>query len=134
MASFLSPLLGTANRDCSLTNVRSDERLASHIEAAFDSPTRNRGLLGRNHFEKGTALILAPCTAVHTWFMRFPIDVLFVSKGGMIRKVRNAVQPWRLAIAWRAYAVIELPAGAAGDCRPGDMVEVVPNGDPRSQS
>ncbi len=134
MASFLSPLLGTANRDCSLTNARSDERLASHIEAAFDSTTRNRGLLGRNHFEKGTALILAPCTAVHTWFMRFPIDVLFVSKGGMIRKVRTAVQPWRLAIAWRAYAVIELPAGAAGDCRPGDMVEVVPNGDPGSQS
>ena len=76
----------------------------------------------------------APCTAVHTWFMRFPIDVLFVSKGGVIRKVRNAVHPWRFAIAWRAYAVIELPAGAAGDCRPGDLVEVVPNGDPRSRS
>ena len=57
-------------------------------------------------------------------FMRFAIDVAFVSRDGRVLEVRAAVKPWRLA--WRAFAVIELPAGALArsDTRPGDLLQV----------
>jgi len=56
-------------------------------------------------------MIIAPSNAVHTFFMKFPIDLAFVGRDGRVRKVREAVRPWRMAAALRAYAVIELPAG-----------------------
>ncbi len=127
MPSFLSPLLKQPKSAYVLRNARTGERLAETVEGAFDSTTRNRGLLGRDSLAPGSALILAPCTSVHTWFMRFPIDVVFVSKVGEIKKVRPAVGPWRLAAAWNSFAVVELPAGGAGDARPGDILELVPN-------
>ena len=129
MPSFLSPLLKQPRTDCVLRNTRTGECLASTVEGAFDSATRNRGLLGRDSFAPGSALIIAPCTSVHTWFMRFPIDVVFVNKLGKIKKVRPAVGPWRLAAAWNSFAVVEFPAGGAGDSQPGDILEIVPNGD-----
>lgn len=128
MPSFLSPLLKQPSADYVLRNARTGECLASMVEGAFDSATRNRGLLGRDSFAPGSALIIAPCTSVHTWFMRFPIDVVFVSKLGEIKKVRPAVGPWRLAAAWNSFAVVELPAGGAGNSRPGDILQIVPNG------
>ena len=127
MSSFVSPLLKKPRPHCALRNARTGARLADAVEGAFDSTTRNRGLLGRDCFSPGSALILAPCTSVHTWFMRFPIDVLFVGKGGEIKKIRPGVGPWRMAVAWNSFAVVELPAGGAGDSRPGDRLELVPN-------
>jgi uncharacterized membrane protein (UPF0127 family) len=56
-------------------------------------------------------MIIAPSNAVHTFFMKFPIDLAFVGRDGRVRKVREVVRPWRMAAALRAYAVIELPAG-----------------------
>ena len=110
-----------------LRNARTGTSLANAVEGAFDSATRNRGLLGRDSFSPGSALIIAPCTSIHTWFMRFPIDVLFVTKGGEIKKISPAVGPWRIAVAWNSFAVVELPAGGAADSRPGDRLELVPN-------
>ena len=127
MPSFLSPILKQPRTAYGLRNVRTGEHLANMVEAAFDSTSRNRGLLGRDSFAPGSALIIAPCTSVHTWFMRFPIDLVFVGKLGEIKKVRPAVGPWRLAAAWNSFAVVELPAGGAGDSRPGDVLELVPN-------
>jgi uncharacterized membrane protein (UPF0127 family) len=86
--------------------------VARSIETAFDSPTRNRGLLGRTHLADDKALILAPCRSIHTFFMKFAIDVAFVNREGTILRRRDAVQPWRIQIAPRAFAVIELAAGA----------------------
>ena len=80
MASFLSPLLREPTAEHELRNAQTGARLADRIETAFDSATRNQGLLGRDAFATGSALVLAPCTSVHTWFMRFPIDVLFMTK------------------------------------------------------
>lgn len=127
MGSFLSPLARDPSASCALHNTRSGERLAETLEPAFDSKTRNRGLLGRDHLDRGSALVLAPCTSVHTWFMRFPIDLLFVTKAGVIKKVCRSVPPWRMAFSWGVLAVIEFPTGTVGDCRPGDTVEVIPN-------
>ncbi len=127
MPSFLSPLARAPHASCALRNTRTGETLAERLEPAFDRETRNRGLLGRDGLDPGSALVLAPCNSVHTWFMRFPIDLLFVTRDGTVKKVRSAVPPWRIALSWGVLAVIELPAGTIGDCRPGDPLEVIPN-------
>ena len=100
--------------------------VADRLEAAFDRTTRNRGLLGRERLEPGAALILAPCNAIHTWFMRFPIDVVFVRRDGGIVKAIAGLRAWRLAASFRAFAVVELPAGvlAATDTKAGDSLRL----------
>lgn len=55
--------------------------------------------------------MLAPCSAVHTFFMRFAIDIAFVDREGRILKVARAVKPWRLSGTLRGFATVELPAG-----------------------
>ena len=71
--------------------------------------------------------MLAPCQAIHTWFMRFAIDVLFVRKDGTVLEVLPGVSPWKIALSLRAFAVIELAAGVAveSETRAGDRLEVV---------
>ena len=98
--------------------------LATAIEPAFDSRSRRRGLLGRDGLARGAALILAPCAGVHTFFMRFPIDVIFARKDGTVLKTCADVKAGRIALAPGAAVAIELPAGAAGDAetRVGDRL------------
>lgn len=110
-----------------LWNERSGRPLATHLEGAFDSASRRRGLLGREGLAEGSALIIAPCQAVHTFRMRFPIDIVFADRQGRVVHVRSDVGARRLAGAWRAFAVIELPAGAArdADVSVGDRLVVI---------
>ena len=75
---------------------------------------RMRGLLGRRGLDSGEGLLLRPAGSVHTFFMRFPIDVVFLSRDGEVLKVADRVPPWRTAAAKGAKAVVELPAGEAG--------------------
>jgi uncharacterized membrane protein (UPF0127 family) len=58
--------------------------------------------------------------------MRFPIDVLFVSRTGHVLKARAAVPPWRMAVRLGAFAVIELPAGASAKTEAGHAVALQP--------
>ena len=110
-----------------LRNERTGLTVSTTLLPAFDSRSRRRGLLGRHALERHTALILAPCRAIHTWFMRFAIDVLFVRKDGTILEVLPSVSPWRIALSLRAFAVIELAAGVAveSETRAGDRLKVV---------
>jgi uncharacterized protein len=71
------------------------------------------GLLARPRLRAGEALVLAPCSSVHTCFMRYAIDVVFVDRTGIVLKVAPHLQPWRSAACWRAQAAIELLAGQA---------------------
>ena len=57
-------------------------------------------------------MLIAPTNAVHTFFMQFPIDVVFVAKSGTILKIRRGLPAWRLAAAWGGYAVVEMAAGS----------------------
>lgn len=109
--SFLAPLAERPG-GCRLRNTRAGTVLAERIELAADSKSRKRGLLGRDHLDEGHALVIVPCGAVHTFFMRFAIDVLFVRRDGRVVKCAHGVRPWRIAVALAAHAVIELPAGA----------------------
>ena len=109
--TFLQPLLSNPQAAWMLVS-GSGSVVAPQLEAALDSASRRRGLLGRDTWID-SALVIAPCNAVHTLFMRFAIDVLFVSRSGRIVRMRQALPPWRMACAWRAFATIELPAGTA---------------------
>lgn len=101
--------------------------VATTLEPAFDSTTRNRGLLGRDHLAPGHALIIAPTNMVHTFFMRFPIDILFVARDGTVLKASPHVPAWRIVGTLRGFAVIELRAGSLADSqtRRGDRLTLV---------
>ena len=126
--TFLAPLLSRDAGACVLVEASRGTLLASRVEPAFDSKTRKKGLLGRTTVPDDYVLIIAPSNAVHTWFMRFPIDIVFVSREGLVTGVREAVRPWRLAAAWRGFATIELAAGSAAAAKTakGDRLVLVP--------
>ena len=128
MTSFLQPLLREGVAAQRIENLRNGRIVASHVIAAFDSASRRTGLLQHKGFAEGSALIIAPSNAIHTFFMKFPIDLAFFSKSGRVVKVCAAVPAWRLAGALRAFGVIELPAGslARSDTRTGDQLVIAP--------
>ena len=95
-----------------LINARSGEAIATDVELALTRSARRRGLLERDSLDPAAALVLSPCLAVHTAFMRFAIDVIFVDKAGRVTRMVKRLLPWRIAASFRAYATIELPAGA----------------------
>ncbi len=100
--------------------------LAEHLELAGTHAARSKGLLGRAGLGEGEGLWIAPCESVHTFFMRFAIDLVYLDRKHRVRKVRHAVAPWRVSACLRAHSVLELPAGVAratGTQR-GDVVEI----------
>ena len=74
---------------------------------------RMRGLLGRSHLEPGEGLLVSPAPSIHTFFMRFPIDAVFLDEEGRVLRVASDVAPWRAVAQRGARAVLEL---AAGEC------------------
>ena len=106
--------------------MRTGQPVAERLETAFDSASRKKGLLGRDGLPPGVGLVIAPTNLVHTFAMRFPIDILFVSREGRVIKVRAAVSKRRVAGAWGGFAVIEMAAGSLekSDTRPGDLLEL----------
>jgi uncharacterized membrane protein (UPF0127 family) len=107
---------------------RTRKPLAHDVEVADTRETRRRGLLGRTGLVEGSALMLVPCFAVHTAFMRFTIDVVFLDGDGCVVRTVSRLTPWRIAIAWRARSVIELPAGRLERCpiEVGDQIYLSP--------
>lgn len=128
MASWVNPLLREPATRFRLVNARTGVVIADSVAGAFDSATRRRGLLGRDAMAAGEALIIAPTNAIHTFFMRFEIDVAFVNREGRILSVRPSMRQWRMAFAVRAFAVVEAPAGtfAAASTVAGDTLALVP--------
>ena len=112
-----------------LVNARTGGTVASVVEIAATRVDRRHGLLGRDALDLSAALILAPCAAVHTVFMRFPIDVVFVDRDGHVRTIVRNLQPWRIAVSPRAYATVEMAAGVERDLIPGDRLYLAGVGD-----
>ena len=98
--------------DQHLTLRRADGAVVCERCSLADSPlTRLRGLLGRNGLETGEGLLLRPASSIHTFFMRFPIDAVFLDRALVVVGIAGAVEPWRAATRRGAKAVLELPAG-----------------------
>ena len=92
---------------------------------------RARGLLGRDGLEPGGGMLIDRAGSVHMFFMRFPIDVVFLARDRTVVGVRHRLAPWRVAGARRAVAALELPAGRAAEVgvEKGDVLVVEELGD-----
>jgi uncharacterized protein len=77
------------------------------------APGRMKGLLGRPSLPRGEGLLITPACSIHTWFMRFPIDVVFLSRDLEVLDVIASLGPWHTAGRRGARMVLELPAGEA---------------------
>lgn len=87
--------------------------LGEAIEVAATAVQRVKGLLGRECLLDGQGLLFKSCSSLHTFFMQFPIDIVFTDKKGKVLKVAASVGPFSLVAApLRAFYAIELPAGA----------------------
>jgi uncharacterized membrane protein (UPF0127 family) len=111
-----------------VTNKQRSTVLATSLEVADSGPKRNKGLLGRDGLAPGGGLWIVPCESVHTFFMRFPIDLVYLDRKHTIKKVRSAVGAWRLSACLSAHSILELPAGTIQDTKSqvGDELEFAP--------
>lgn len=88
-----------------------DVLLADRASVAGTSAERRKGLLGRASLDTGEGLWIVPCESIHTFFMKFPIDVVFLSRQGEVLKIRPNLGQWKIALSLRAHSVLELPGG-----------------------
>jgi len=103
--------------------------LADRIESAHGIRDRLRGLLGRAELGRGEALAIRPCASIHTFFMKFEIDAVFLDCRGRVVRALAALRPWRATrFHLRAEQVVELPAGtvARTGTREGDELAFEP--------
>lgn len=88
--------------------------LGERVQVADTFLLRLRGLLGRSGLGPGEGLYLAPCQSIHMFFMRFPIDAVFVDAAHQVVGLHASLRPWRLSGYFASAAgVLELPAGTA---------------------
>jgi uncharacterized membrane protein (UPF0127 family)/ActR/RegA family two-component response regulator len=110
-----------------LTVVKQNGEVLCKRCALADTPySRFRGLMGRRGLDDDEGMLLVT-SSIHTSFMRFPIDAVFLDRSFTVVRIKPALKPWRVAIAWSAHAVIELPAGTAAHAglEPGEQLSLV---------
>ena len=73
---------------------------------------RMRGLLGRPPLQAGEGFLIAPCPSVHTFGMRYALDLVFLDPAGRVLKLVRDLRPWRMTVCANAHATLELPTGS----------------------
>ena len=99
--------------------------IGADIVVADTWQMRTKGLIGCAKLNSGEGLLIPNCKAIHTWFMRFAIDVVFLDKNYCVVKTISQLKPFRLAFGGRsAQHVLELPSATIGSMqvRIGDIV------------
>ncbi len=86
--------------------------LGDAIDIADTSAKRTTGLLKHSELRAGEGLWIVPCEGVHTFFMKFALDLVYIDKKNVVRKVVRNVRPWRASLCLTAHGVVELPVGA----------------------
>ena len=110
-----------------LVHVDSGRVLAERLERPRSFLGRGLGLMFRRRLPAAHGIWIMPCSGIHTFFMRFPIDVLFLDRSQRIVRVYPGLGRWRLVpLVWRAHSVVELPAGTVDGLRlrPGDQLSI----------
>ena len=103
--------------------------LASNVQLADTPRARRTGLLKRDCLNPGQGLWIFPTQAIHTFGMRFPIDVVFIDRQLRVKRVYHRLAPYRLtSLVWAAQSVIELPSGslAGTNTSVGDELQISP--------
>lgn len=114
-------------RSCRVINLTKNTVVAQDVRIADGLFSRMRGLLGRKSLNPQEGLILRPCNSIHTFFMRFSIDVVFLDRFDLVIKIYNSLPAWRLSgTFFRSAMCLELPAGALTQSRTqeGDRLQV----------
>ncbi len=106
--------------------------LAIQLGTADTLVTRTKGLLGRSSLPAGEGLWIKRCNSIHTFFMRFAIDAVFVDDSLKVVSMYQDLKPWRMTwLHLTASSVFELPAGtlkdSASDLEVGDQLSIEPN-------
>src|SRR6266542_1838499 len=98
--------------------------LAESAGVADTSAARRTGLLKHERLEPGDGLWIAPCESVHSFFMKFAIDVLYLGQDKKVRKGRKGMVPWRVSADLMAHSVLELLVGTieSTSTQPGDQL------------
>jgi len=107
-------------------NVKNGKELSGNVEVADHFFKRMKGLLGKNALRVGESLWIKPCMSIHTFFMKFPIDVIFLNKKDHVVAAIKNLKPNRLTRLYpKAVSVLELPAGTIEKTSTivGDMIE-----------
>ncbi len=110
-----------------VVNTRNAALLSDRCKLATSIPARTMGLLNRSSLETGEGLLIRPCSSVHCFFMRFPIDVLFLDKENRVLKMYAPLKQWRASCIVRgAKQTLELPAGTIGrtGTEVGDVLQI----------
>ena len=110
-----------------IINLNKNSILAEEILLADNFLTRLRGLLGFKCFNKNQAMVLRPCNSVHTFFMHFSIDVLFVDKDNKVVKIVRNMKPFKATmICLKSKFVIEFPVGVVDSTKSsiGDILQI----------
>jgi hypothetical protein len=111
-----------------VANIARGTVLAARLEVADSGPKRNKGLLGRKGLAEGEGLWITPCESVHTFFMQFPIDLVYLDRKNRVRKLCNSVPAWRISVCLSAHSILELPSGTIRNTltQTGDTLEFSP--------
>jgi uncharacterized protein len=112
-------------------NITRGTSIGDAIETAESSAQRRVGLLKHQKLDDGSGLWIIPCEAVHTFFMKFAIDLIYLDRKRRVRGTVRAVRPWRISACLAAHSVLELPPGTIERTKTekGDELELLP-GDP----
>ncbi|MBX9766688.1 MAG: DUF192 domain-containing protein [Bdellovibrionales bacterium] len=95
-----------------LLNQSKQKNILSHLTVAKDFVARTRGLLGLKELKAQHGMWIHACPSIHTFFMKFPIDVVFVDEKLVVKSVHQNVRPWRIVVgAFGSSSVFEMPAG-----------------------
>lgn len=99
--------------------------IAHSVELADTPWTRMKGLLGRTGLASDQALLITHCNSIHMFFMKFPIDVVFIDRKGLVVGLVRNIPPFHVSpIFWKSASAIELPSGTLQETRtePGDQI------------
>ena len=110
-----------------IINKTNNKIIANTVYLADTPLKRMQGLLGRRNFKASEAMVIKPCNSIHTFFMRFSIDILFINKGGKVVKCVANIPPFRLSpLSLSSRFVVELPAGTiqSTNTKEGDQIAV----------
>ncbi|MDP9053112.1 MAG: DUF192 domain-containing protein [Acidobacteriota bacterium] len=108
-------------------NLTRETSIGDAVETAESSAQRRTGLLKHHRLAEGEGLWIFPCEAVHTFFMKFALDLIYLDRQHKVRAVVRNVRPWRISMCLPAYSVLELPVGTierSGTTK-GDQLELV---------
>ena len=109
-------------------NLRTGTVFASHVDIANTFFQKTRGLLGRTALKAGEALFIPQCGSIHTLFMRFSIDVVFLDKNNSVNRIIPCLLPFRVAFGpWGTRGVLEMGCGSLEKCdiKKGDPISFI---------